>query len=177
MMMMMMRAVKASVDVRQATTWSVRVRSTMSRIRLNSRPAVCCRSVWPRVSVSVTLLTDNSSCCHAHWLTTPTRSHAVTTHQSTSSSSSSWAPSAITVDITGAARSTPQIKLDIFYAITAAQTVCAVRKKLNLTRMAFVERIYFRQRCFDASKPRRPITMSVGFSRRNKILRCSAYDR
>jgi len=47
-----------------------------------------------------------------------------------------------------------------------------------------VERIYLRQRCFDASNPRvaaatdhgRPITMPVGFSRRNKIPRCSAYD-
>jgi len=47
-----------------------------------------------------------------------------------------------------------------------------------------IELTYLRQRCFDASKPRdadatahgRPITMPVGFSRRNKILRCSAYD-
>ena len=44
-----------------------------------------------------------------------------------------------------------------------------------------VERIYLRQRCFDASK--RCVAAStgaqyqyVGFSRRNKIPRCSAYD-
>ena len=40
-----------------------------------------------------------------------------------------------------------------------------------------VERIYFRQRCFDASKPRvaAATRAQYGFSRRNKILRCSAY--
>jgi len=44
-----------------------------------------------------------------------------------------------------------------------------------------VERIYLRQRCFDASKPRLAAAtgaqyLYVGFSRRNKIQRCSAYD-
>jgi len=43
-----------------------------------------------------------------------------------------------------------------------------------------VERIYLRQRCFDASKPRVAASTGaqyqyVGFSRRNKIPRCSAY--
>ena len=43
-----------------------------------------------------------------------------------------------------------------------------------------VERIYLRQRCFDASKPRVALAtgaqyLYVGFSRRNKIPRCSAY--
>ena len=44
-----------------------------------------------------------------------------------------------------------------------------------------VERIYLRQRCFDASKPCVAASTGaqyqyVGFSRRNKIPRCSAYD-
>jgi len=44
-----------------------------------------------------------------------------------------------------------------------------------------VEHIYLRQRCFDASKRRVAAWMGahyqyVGFSRRNKIPRCSAYD-
>ena len=44
-------------------------------------------------------------------------------------------------------------------------------------KMHSVERIYLRQRCFDASKPRVATSTSAqyGFSRRNKIPRCSAY--
>jgi len=40
-----------------------------------------------------------------------------------------------------------------------------------------VERIYLRQRCFDALKPRVAAVTGAqyGFSRRNKIPRCSAY--
>jgi len=51
------------------------------------------------------------------------------------------------------------------------------KKKLKVHS---VERIYLRQRCFDASKPRVAASTGaqyqyVGFSRRNKIPRCSAY--
>ena len=50
--------------------------------------------------------------------------------------------------------------------------------RLNLVKLEVhsVERIYLRQRCFDASKPRVAAAMGAqyGFSRRNKIPRCSA---
>jgi len=54
-------------------------------------------------------------------------------------------------------------------------------KKNNIKLEVYsVERIYLRQRCSDASKPRVAASTSaqyqyVGFSRRNKIMRCSAY--
>ena len=62
----------------------------------------------------------------------------------------------------------------------ALQYIAVTRKNEYQLEVHSVERIYLRQRCFDASKPRVAASTGaqyqyVGFSRRNKIPRCSAY--
>jgi len=59
-----------------------------------------------------------------------------------------------------------------------AETALTVAPKHNAKLEGHsVERIYLRQRWFDASKPRvaAATCAQYGFSRRNKIPRCSAY--
>ena len=77
---------------------------------------------------------------------------------------------------------------DVFSVISVTQkhTRPATTKQQNHTetkklKVHSVERVYLRQRCFDASKPRVAASTGaqyqyVGFSRHNKIARCNAYD-
>jgi len=111
---------------------------------------------------------------------TVTVSHNLINNQAPQTQTTATSPRRLLPGRRNTAVETSQLKFVHYRQEEEEENISFAYSNIVKLEVHLVERIYLRQRCLDASKPRVVASTGsqyqyVGFSRRNKIPRCSAY--